>query len=71
MAEQELANVFITNLAGVEDLLLGYENEQQIRDGEIKLTSSINAHSIPYLHTDPSINTIGDALDKLFAGGTL
>ncbi len=72
MAELEQENVFITNLAGVEDLLLGYENEQQIRDGEITVTSAINAHNIPYTHVDPSINTVGDALDKLFTlGGTV
>ena len=68
MADEKQDNVFITNLAGVEDLLLGYENEQQIRDGEITVTSAINAHSIPYTHSDASINTVGDALDKLFGG---
>ncbi len=75
MAELEQENVFITNLAGVEDLLLGLDIEQQVRDGEIKATTAINAHNIPYkkiVKGVVTITTIGDVLDDLLkAGGTV
>ena len=70
MAEETQANVFITNLAGTEDLLLGYDaDEQQIRDGEIVVTTRINAHNIPYRKPDGTIITVGLALDELYNGG--
>ena len=73
MAVEEQENVFITNLAGIEDLLLGYDVEQQVRDGEIKGTSGINAHNIPYKRTVNGvevITTVGIVLDELLGGTT-
>ena len=61
--------VFIKNLIGAEDILFGTGTEQQIRDGEIVLISSINAHSIPYRKADGTLITVGAALDELYLRG--
>ena len=72
MADKEY--VFTTNLAGMEDLLLGEGTVQQIRDGEIKSITKINAYAIPYITNKKvlldgkPITNVGMALDKLFEG---
>ena len=58
--------VFIANLAGQEDLLLGYDTATQVRDGEIVSITPVNAHSIPYRKIDGVITTIGDVMDEFF-----
>jgi len=68
---EELVPLFITNLAGAEDITHGYETEQQVRDGEIVAISQLNAHNIKYVQSTPPASgiatTIGEALDILLA----
>ena len=58
--------VFIKNLAGVEDIALGYETSQEVRDGEIVAITELSAHTIPYRKIDGTISTIGDVMDEFF-----
>ena len=70
---EELVPLFITNLAGTEDITHGYETEQQVRDGEIVAISQLNAHNIKYIKKAPPASgvatTIGEALDILLDNG--
>jgi len=60
---EETQIVFIRQKAGVEDLLFGFGNVQQIREGENVVVTMLNADSIPY----DSTRSIKDALDELFS----
>ena len=58
--------VFVVNLAGKEDLMLGYDTQTQVRDGEIVTITSLSAHEIPYRKLDGTVTTIGDVMDEFF-----
>ena len=64
--KEEQDVVFVVNLAGTEDLMLGYDNETQVRDGEIVTITPINAHTLPYRKIDGTVSTIGDVMDDFF-----
>ncbi len=68
MASDEL--LFIKDLIGQEDLLLGEGEVQQVRDGELVIVTRINANSIPYRKVTGEITTVGAALDELYALGS-
>ena len=59
--------IYVTNLIGAEDLLLGEGIVQQNRDGEPVNLTKINAHNLPYRNPQGQLVTIGQALDDIYA----
>ena len=59
--------IFVKDKIGVEDLLLGFGLEQQIRDGEFVGVTKISAESIPYRKPNGTVTNIKAALDELYA----
>jgi len=57
--------VFIKNIMGVEDLALGFNVNNEVRDGEIKAITEINSLNIPHKKLDGTITTIGAMLNEL------
>ena len=55
--------IFVKQLAGAEDLLLGIGSTAQIRNGENVSIEMINASNIPY----DSTRSIKDVLDELLS----
>lgn len=66
MADTTDQFIFVKNLVGVEDLLLGKGATQQLRDGEWVSVTMINAESIPYKKIDGTETNVKAALDELF-----
>lgn len=62
--------IFVKDRIGSEDLLLGFEVIQQVRDGEFVSVTSINARNIPYKKLDGTVTNVASALDELFNRGT-
>ncbi len=61
--------IFVKDRIGSEDLLLGFEVIQQVRDGEFVSVTSINARNIPYKKLDGTVTNVAAALDELFNRG--
>jgi len=53
--------IFVKQVAGEEDLMFGFGEISQVREGENIIIHKINAHTIPYDDT----RSIGDVLDFL------
>lgn len=59
--------IFVKDVIGVEDLLLGLGATQQVRDGEFVSVTRINAESIPYRKPDGTVTNVKAVLDELLS----
>jgi len=54
---------FVKQIAGEEDLMFGYGEVSQVREGENTIIHKINAYTIPYDDT----RSVGDVLEYLLS----
>ncbi len=60
---KEQGIVYVKQLGGAQDLMFGFNEITQIRNGELVVVSEINSGTIPY----NASNSVKDIIDKILA----